>query len=51
MLGYRLTSSALETRLSKGRLSRNQKRTYLQWSLQIDDPHLRKTSQGSAGVG
>ena len=35
VLGYRLTSGALETRLSKGRLSRNQKRTYLQWSLQL----------------
>jgi hypothetical protein len=33
--GYRLTSGALETRLNKGRLSRNQKRTYLQWSLQF----------------
>ena len=35
VLGYRQTSSALETRLSKGRLSRNQKRTWLQWSLQL----------------
>jgi hypothetical protein len=35
VLGYRLTSKALETRLNKGRLSRNQKRTYLQWSLQL----------------
>jgi hypothetical protein len=35
VLGYRLTSSALENRLSKGRLSRNHKRTYLQWSLQL----------------
>ena len=35
VLGYRLTSSALEQRLSKGRLSRNHKRTYLQWSLQL----------------
>ena len=35
VLGYRLTSRALETRLNKGRLSRNQKRTYLQWSLQL----------------
>ena len=35
VLGYRLTSSALETRLNKGRLSRNHKRTYLQWSLQL----------------
>jgi Protein of unknown function (DUF1569) len=35
VLGYRLTSGALETRLNKGRLSRNQKRTYLQWSLQL----------------
>ena len=35
VLGYRLTSSALETRLNKGRLSRNRKRTYLQWSLQL----------------
>ncbi len=35
VLGYRQTSSALETRLSKGRLSRNQTRTWLQWSLQL----------------
>jgi len=35
VLGYRLTSSALETRLNKGRLSRKRKRTYLQWSLQL----------------
>jgi hypothetical protein len=35
VLGYRLTSGALETRLNKGRLSRNQKRTYLQWTLQL----------------
>ena len=35
VLGYRLTSSALETRLNKGRLSRNRQRTYLQWSLQL----------------
>jgi Protein of unknown function (DUF1569) len=35
VLGYRQTSSALETRLSKGRLSRNQTRTWVQWSLQL----------------
>jgi hypothetical protein len=35
VLGYRQTSSALEIRLSKGRLSRNQKRTWLQWLLQL----------------
>ena len=35
VLGYRLTSSALEVRLNKGRLSRNHRRTYLQWSLQL----------------
>jgi hypothetical protein len=35
VLGYRLTSSALETRLNKGRLSRNQTRTWLQWTLQL----------------
>jgi Protein of unknown function (DUF1569) len=35
VLGYRQTSSALQTRLSKGRLSRNQTRTWLQWSLQL----------------
>jgi hypothetical protein len=34
VLGYRLTAGALESRLSKGRPSRNQSRTYLQWSLQ-----------------
>lgn len=35
VLGYRQTSSALEIRVSKGRLSRNQKRTWLQWLLQL----------------
>ena len=35
VLSYRLTTRALESRLSKGRLSRNQTRTWLQWSLQI----------------
>jgi Protein of unknown function (DUF1569) len=35
VLGYRLTTEALETRLKKGRLSRKQGRTYLQWSLQM----------------
>jgi len=35
LLGYRLTSGALETRLHKGRVSRHQTRTYLQWSLQL----------------
>ncbi len=35
VLGYRQTSSALEIRLGKGRLSRNQKRTWLQWTLQL----------------
>lgn len=35
LLGYRETSAALETRLNKGRVSRKQTRTYLQWSLQL----------------
>src|ERR1700760_2740759 len=35
VLGYRMTTEALETRLKKGRLSRKYKRTYLQWSLQM----------------
>jgi len=35
VLGFRVTSAALQTRLNKGRLSRNQKQTYLQWSLQL----------------
>jgi hypothetical protein len=35
VLGYRQTSSALQKRLDKGRISRKQKRTYLQWSLQL----------------
>jgi hypothetical protein len=35
VLGYRLTASDLETRLKKGRLSRKQTRTGLQWSLQL----------------
>ncbi len=35
VLGYRQTSGALEKRLAKGRPSRNQKRTYLQWCLQL----------------
>jgi hypothetical protein len=33
VLGYRLTTKVLETRLKKGRLPRS--RTYLQWSLQM----------------
>jgi hypothetical protein len=35
VMGYRLTTEALETRLKKGRLSRKHRRTYLQWSLQM----------------
>jgi hypothetical protein len=35
VLSYRLTSEDLETRLNKGRLSRNRRRTRLQWSLQL----------------
>jgi hypothetical protein len=36
VLGYRVTSVALESRLTKGRLSRHRKkRTWLQWSLQL----------------
>jgi hypothetical protein len=46
VLGYRLTSSALENRLSKGRLSRNHKRTYLQWSLQLMILSFGKLPQG-----
>ena len=35
VLGYRMTTEALETRLRKGRLSGKHRRTYLQWSLQM----------------
>ena len=35
VLSYRLTTEGLETRLNKGRLSRNRTRTRLQWSLQL----------------
>jgi Protein of unknown function (DUF1569) len=35
VLGCRLTTESLETRLKKGRLSRKQNGTYLQWSLQM----------------
>ena len=35
VLGYQSTTITLHARLSKGRLSRHQKRTYLQWSLQL----------------
>jgi hypothetical protein len=35
VLSYRLTTEGLETRLNKGRLSRNRTRTCLQWSLQL----------------
>jgi hypothetical protein len=35
VMGYRLTTEALETRLKKGRLSRKHSRTYLQWALQM----------------
>ena len=34
-LGYELTTHALEVRLNKGRLSRHQTRTWLEWSLQL----------------
>jgi hypothetical protein len=46
VLGYRLTSSALQNRLNKGRLSRNHKRTYLQWSLQLMILTFGKLPQG-----
>jgi hypothetical protein len=35
ILSYRTTSAALETRLAKGRVARNQTRTQLQWTLQL----------------
>ncbi len=35
VLGYRMSSAALETRLNKARVSRKQTRTHLQWSLQL----------------
>jgi hypothetical protein len=35
VLGYRMTTNALQKRLSKGRLSRDRSRTFLQWSLQL----------------
>jgi hypothetical protein len=35
VLGYQLSSAALESRLKKGRLSRHRRRTWLQWSLQL----------------
>jgi hypothetical protein len=35
VLSYRLTTEGLETRLNKGRLSRNRTRSRLQWSLQL----------------
>jgi hypothetical protein len=35
VLGYRLTSETLETRLAKRRLSSHRKRTYVEWSLQL----------------
>jgi hypothetical protein len=35
VMGYRLTTEALETRLKKGRLSRKHSRTNLQWTLQM----------------
>ena len=35
VLGYRMTTEALETRLKKGRLSSKHRRTYLQWVLQM----------------
>jgi hypothetical protein len=35
VLSYRLTGAALETRLNKGRVSRKQTRTELQWALQL----------------
>jgi hypothetical protein len=46
VLSYRLTSSGLERRLNKGRLARNQTRTYLQWSLQLMILSFGKLAQG-----
>jgi hypothetical protein len=46
VLGYGQTSNALDTRLSKGRLSRNQTRTWLQWSLQLMILSFGKLPQG-----
>ena len=45
MLGYRVTSTALEKRLHKGRPSRN-RRTYLQWFLQLMILSFGKTPRG-----
>jgi hypothetical protein len=46
VLGYRLTSGALQSRLNKGRLSRNRQRTCLQWSLQLMVLSLGKLPRG-----
>jgi hypothetical protein len=35
VLGFRMTTRTLETRLSKGHVARNRDRSYLQWSLQL----------------
>jgi hypothetical protein len=46
VLGYRLTSDALDSRLKKGRLTRDRKRTWLQWSLQLMILTFGKLPQG-----
>ena len=46
VLGYRVTSDALDSRLKKGRLARDRKRTWLQWSLQLMILTFGKLPQG-----
>ena len=51
VLGYRLTTEALETRLKKGRLSRKHTAYLSAMVTADDDPHLRSYAARSAGAG
>ena len=51
VLGYRLTSSALETRLNKGRAFPQPKAHLSAMVAAVDDSQLSETSPGGAGTG
>jgi hypothetical protein len=50
VLGYRLTTAALQARLDKGRLSRNRRRTYLQRVLQLMILNLGRLPRGAPAL-
>jgi hypothetical protein len=50
VLGYRLTTAALQTRLNKGRISRDQTSSYLQWALQLMILSFGKLPRGAPAL-